>query len=160
MFVLPRSTYPDSFKTEMTVASYGGTNGSRILDPAVLRTPFVVMTSLIAAGTPVSAPDCPFAISSSAFAACSSAKSAVIVINAFRRWSRDSIRSRAPRVSSTDENSRFARPFEAAWIVSSWNGTSVILRGSHGRESGVLPGRVRSPEYPRRRKPLLARPRA
>src|SRR4029453_9460843 len=56
MLVLPRITTPASRSRRTTVASYGGTNSSRIFDPAVDRTPLVTSTSLRARGTPASGP--------------------------------------------------------------------------------------------------------
>src|SRR3954447_19205367 len=52
--VLPTITAPARVRRETTVASYGGTNASRIFDEAVVRTPFVQMLSLSATGTPAS----------------------------------------------------------------------------------------------------------
>ena len=54
MLVLPRNTAPSRSRLAVTVLSYGGTNGSRILLPAVVRTPAVQNRSLIASGMPVS----------------------------------------------------------------------------------------------------------
>src|SRR6266571_7522385 len=54
MFVFPSITSPASLSRVMTLASYGGRKPSSILEPAVVGTPAVQITSLIAAGTPVS----------------------------------------------------------------------------------------------------------
>src|SRR5437879_6568352 len=59
MFVLPSITNPASSSRSITVASYGGTNGSRIFEPHVVRTSFVHMLSLMAQGMPVSGPPLP-----------------------------------------------------------------------------------------------------
>ncbi len=56
MFVLPRIGRPASRSFVTTVASYGGIQPSRIRLPHVVGTPFVVMTSLTAIGTPARAP--------------------------------------------------------------------------------------------------------
>src|SRR5680860_1499753 len=56
MFVLPRITQPASRRRVTTVASYGGTQPSRILDPQVVGIPAVAITSLTATGTPASGP--------------------------------------------------------------------------------------------------------
>src|SRR5262249_37406909 len=53
-FVLPMRTAPAAFNRATTVALYGGTKCSRILDDAVVRTPSVQMLSLSAYGTPAS----------------------------------------------------------------------------------------------------------
>src|SRR5439155_7348275 len=50
--VLPIRTAPASWSRTHGVQSYGGTYGSRIFDPAVLRMPFVASTSLRATGMP------------------------------------------------------------------------------------------------------------
>src|SRR4051794_36842016 len=56
MLVLPRMTTPAALRRAVTVASYGGRQPSRILDPQVVGTPSIVMTSLSASGTPASGP--------------------------------------------------------------------------------------------------------
>ena len=55
MFVLPRMGMPASRRRVTRVASYGGTQPWRILDPHVVGRPRVVMTSLTAIGTPAMA---------------------------------------------------------------------------------------------------------
>ena len=45
---------PFFFKLVTTVESYGGRQPSRIFDPHVVGTPFCVMTSFNASGTPAS----------------------------------------------------------------------------------------------------------
>ena len=52
MFALPRNTAPSRSRLAVTVLSYGGTNGPRILLPAVVRTSAVQNRSLIARGNP------------------------------------------------------------------------------------------------------------
>src|SRR6266540_635834 len=54
MLVLPRITTPALRSRAVTVASYGGTQPSRIFEPHVVGTPSVVSTSLSANGTPAS----------------------------------------------------------------------------------------------------------
>src|SRR3954463_2885350 len=54
MLVLPRIGRPASRSLRTTVASYGGTQPSRILDPQVVGRPLVASTSLTAIGTPSS----------------------------------------------------------------------------------------------------------
>ena len=51
---LPRITAPAASRRATAVQSYGGIKLSRIFEPAVVRTPLVTMTSLIATGTPAS----------------------------------------------------------------------------------------------------------
>src|SRR5215471_19167142 len=53
-FVLPTTMAPALSRRATAVASKGGTNDSRILDEAVVRTPRVQRLSLSASGTPVS----------------------------------------------------------------------------------------------------------
>src|SRR5437773_98769 len=52
--VLPTTIAPARSRRVTTVASYGGTNDSRIFDPAVVRTPRVQRLSFSAIGTPAS----------------------------------------------------------------------------------------------------------
>ena len=52
MFVLPRIGIPAARSRETSVASYGGTQPSRIREPQVVGSPWVAMTSLTAIGTP------------------------------------------------------------------------------------------------------------
>src|SRR5258708_1751335 len=52
MFVLPSMTMPAFLIRVEIVASYGGRQPSRILDPAVVGSPSVTTTSFIANGTP------------------------------------------------------------------------------------------------------------
>ena len=54
MLSLPSTTAPAALSLEVAVASYGGTNDSRILEPQVHGIPSTAMTSLMASGTPVS----------------------------------------------------------------------------------------------------------
>src|SRR5436305_14654203 len=56
-FVLPTITAPAASSREITVASYGGTNVSRMREAAVVRTPRVHRLSLTATGTPASGRD-------------------------------------------------------------------------------------------------------
>ena len=76
-FVFPIIMAPASFSLVTTVASYGGSQPSRILEQAVVATPFVQRLSLTATGTPANGPTVsPFAIAlsmliASAFACCS-----------------------------------------------------------------------------------------
>src|SRR5260370_4703227 len=51
-FILPSTTAPAASMRVTAVQSYGGIYFSRILDPAVVRTPRVLITSLIPTGTP------------------------------------------------------------------------------------------------------------
>jgi len=52
--VLPTMMAPARSRRATAVASYGGTNDSRIFDAAVVRTPRVQMLSFSATGTPAS----------------------------------------------------------------------------------------------------------
>ena len=54
MLVLPRIGIPASRSRVTRVASYGGTQPCRILEPQVVGRPLVAMTSLTAIGTPAS----------------------------------------------------------------------------------------------------------
>ena len=76
MLVFPRITTPFSLSRVTTVESYGGRQPSSIFEPQVVGTPFWVITSLSASGTPASgesfSPFCRFA--STCFA-CSKAPS-------------------------------------------------------------------------------------
>ncbi len=56
MLVLPRMTTSASFRRLVSVASYGGIQPSRILEPTVVGTPLVVKMSFRASGTPASGP--------------------------------------------------------------------------------------------------------
>src|SRR3954447_6899419 len=55
-FVLPTTTAPAARRRSTTVASYGGRQPSRILEPQVVGSPRVHMLSLSATGTPASGP--------------------------------------------------------------------------------------------------------
>src|SRR4029079_3256052 len=73
---LPTITAPAARSFAVTVASYAGTNRSRIFEPAVVRRPAVQMTSLSAIGTPASGPgSSPPATRRSISAAAASARS-------------------------------------------------------------------------------------
>src|SRR4051812_44447668 len=52
MLVLPRTPAPSRRRLAVTVLSYGGTNGSRMRLPAVVRTPLVQNRSLMPSGRP------------------------------------------------------------------------------------------------------------
>src|SRR5690349_11948342 len=52
MLVLPRIGMPAARSLATSVASYGGTQPSRIFEPQVVGRPLVAMTSLTAMGTP------------------------------------------------------------------------------------------------------------
>ncbi len=54
MLVLPKMGIPAARNREVTVASYGDRQPSRILDPQVVGMSTVVKTSLSASGTPAS----------------------------------------------------------------------------------------------------------
>ena len=77
---LPRNTAPSRSRLAVTVLSYGGTNGSRMRLPAVVRTPSVQNKSLIASGMPASGPAAPRASAASAASARASARSGVTVM--------------------------------------------------------------------------------
>src|SRR3989454_4263915 len=81
-FVLPTRTAPARSRRVTTVASYGGTNDSRIRDAAVVRTPRVHRLSFRATGTPPSGASRQRLRSRSISAARASARSAVTVWNA------------------------------------------------------------------------------
>src|SRR5262245_42114492 len=76
-FVLPTITAPAASRRRTTVASYGGTNESRIRDDAVVRMPRTQRLSLSATGTPASGPRAaPLSRARSTSAARASARSA------------------------------------------------------------------------------------
>src|SRR5512139_165331 len=83
-FVLPRTIAPARSSRSTTVAEYGGTNRSRILEHAVVLTPRVQMLSLTATGTPSSGGASDRVRSASIRAARSRARSAVTVVKACR----------------------------------------------------------------------------
>ncbi len=80
---LPRTTAPAVSRRATDVQSYGGIKFSRIFEPAVVRTPDVTITSLIAIGTPASSgKGFPAAASASIRPACARARSSQSVKNA------------------------------------------------------------------------------
>ena len=102
MLVLPRIGSPAARTRATTVASYGGTQPSRILDPQVVGSPAVASTSLTAIGTPSSAEAVrPAARRSSDACAAASAPSVSTWRNACTAPSTAAIRSSAAWVSST-----------------------------------------------------------
>src|SRR5215471_17681679 len=94
-FVLPTTTAPAACRRSTTVASYGGTNVSRILDDAVVRMPRVQMLSLSAIGTPASGADEKSPRRRSMSAARESARSVLTVLKALSDPSTVSMRSSA-----------------------------------------------------------------
>ena len=75
---------PFFFKFEVTVASYGGRQPSKILEPAVVGTPFWVKISFSATGTPArGAKFSPLVLASSIDFACANAPSLSRYKNAF-----------------------------------------------------------------------------
>src|SRR5438046_1638748 len=70
-FSLPRTIAPAASSFATAVQSYGAIKSLRIFDPAVLRTPLVTITSLMAIGTPASGGNgSPFPARSSMRRAC------------------------------------------------------------------------------------------
>ena len=109
MLVLPRIGMPAARSRAVTVASYGGTQPSRIFEPHVVGASVVVNTSLSASGTPVSGDDAsPAATASSAALAATSASELLTCRNAPSWSSISAMRSRCAWVISTDESSRDA----------------------------------------------------
>ena len=94
MLSFPKNTAPSSFSRATTVASYGGTKCSRILEAQVVGMPSVQRTSFRPMGMPVRGRWSPEAILLSASSAAFSAWSAVTVMYAFTLGSTASIRSR------------------------------------------------------------------
>ncbi len=93
---------PASFRRPVSVASYGGTQPSRILEPAVVGTPLVVKTSLSASGTPASGPSSsPLARFASTARAAPSAPSVSTCRKALTFLSTASMRSRCAWATST-----------------------------------------------------------
>ena len=102
MLVLPRIGRPAARTLATTVASYGGTQPSRILEPQVVGSPLVASTSLTAIGTPSSAEaGLPAARRSSDARAAARAPSVSTWRNACTAPSTAPIRSSAAWVSST-----------------------------------------------------------
>ena len=115
-FALPMMTAPAASMRCTAVASYGGTNRSRMREEAVVRTPRTHRLSFTAMGTPMSGPaDAPFARCRSISSARASARSAVTRLNALSDGFCASIRSRNVRHTSTADtvpaaiSSRIAR---------------------------------------------------
>src|SRR5215469_12755117 len=109
MFVLPRMMTPASRSRLVTVASYGGRQPSRILEPQVVGMSAVVMTSLSASGTPASRPSgSPAARLRSTARAAATAPSAATCRNACTWGSTAAIRSRCAWVTSTADTSPLA----------------------------------------------------
>ena len=139
MLVLPRIGMPAARSREVTVASYGGTQPSRIFEPQVVGASVVVNTSLRARGTPASgdAGDSPAAMDLSTAAAACSASSELTCRKAFSSPSTSAIRSRCALVTSTADRSP-AWIFSASWaadkpvISPDWRvgAVTVLLRGS------------------------------
>src|SRR2546423_5683877 len=145
---LPRSTAPASRSLRTTVASSFGTHSARIRDPAVVRIPFVAKRSFTATGIPCSGPLYPPPwISRSAWRACSRARSAVTVMNAFRRGSSVSIRARHDSTSDTGEISRARIASAAASIV--MRRVSGVVAGIDPRSLAALLQRLRAPRSDR-----------
>src|SRR4051812_26777787 len=102
MLVLPRMTTSAAFSRLVTVASYGGMQPGRILEPTVVGTPSVVKMSLSAIGTPASGPSfSPLARFSSTARACARAPSRSTCRKACTFSSTASIRARWASVTST-----------------------------------------------------------
>ena len=102
MLVLPRITTSAAFSRWVTVASYGGIQPSRILEPTVVGTPSVVKMSLSASGTPASGPSrSPAARLASTARAWASAPSRSTCRKACTFSSTASIRARCASVTST-----------------------------------------------------------
>ena len=117
MLALPSSTVPASARRRVMVASSMGTKFSRIFEPAVVRMPRVVSTSLRIIGMPSSGCVSPLARRSSARRACSSATSRVTV-NRLRTVdsSTASMRSRCARATSSADTSRWSRSSRSSRI--------------------------------------------
>ena len=115
--VLPRNTAPAFSNCAVTVLSYGGTNGSRMRLPAVVRTPWVQNRSLMPSGMPASGPASPAASAASAASACASAASGVGVMNAPNAGFSAATASLCAAASSRAENCRACNPARAAAMV-------------------------------------------
>jgi hypothetical protein len=79
--VLPSEMSPAARMNRTTSLSAPGTKSANAADPNVVRTPAVIVRSLMAVGTPCSGPRPSAGTASSAFA-CARASSAVTVTNA------------------------------------------------------------------------------
>src|SRR4051795_5346547 len=103
MLVLPRIGRPAARSRVATVASYGGTQPSRIFEPTVVVRPLVAITSFTAIGTPSSGEaTSPAARRASDARAAASAPSLSTWRNACTAPSTAAIRSRCAMVRSTD----------------------------------------------------------
>ena len=132
MLVLPRIGSPASLSLRTTVASYGGTQPSRIFEPHVVGRPSVASTSLTAMGTPSSAEARrPAARRSSDARAAASAPSASTWRKACTCPSTAEMRSRKAWVSSTLVVSPAARASARAaalrWISGSFGASAEAL---------------------------------
>ncbi len=102
MLVLPRMTTSAAFSFLVRVASYGGTQPSRIFEPTVVGMSCVVKMSLSASGTPASGPSfSPASRLASTARACASAPSRSMCRKAWTFSSMASIRARWASVTST-----------------------------------------------------------
>src|SRR5574337_1320144 len=139
MLVFPSRIASCAFSRRMTVASYGGTYGSRILDAQVVRTPCVQMTSLIASGMPANGgSDVSAARNRSTASACFRAVSSVRVVYAMTCPSRRLIRSSTERTSSTALISRLASSPCISWMVSRERSMVLLLQDSRNPEKEVM----------------------
>ncbi len=94
-FVLPTGIPPAATTRSTTVAVYGGSHPSRILDEHVVATPRVQRLSFSATGTPASGPgSSPRATAASTASAAASASSSITRLNAWISSSRARIVSR------------------------------------------------------------------
>ena len=141
---LPRSTAPACRSFRTTVASSFGTQSARIREPAVVRIPFVANRSFTATGIPCSGPLYrPVSISRSAWRACSSASSAVTVMNALSRGSTASMRARHDSTSETGDTRRVRIASAAASSV--MRRVSCVVAGIDPRSLAALLRRSRVP---------------
>src|SRR4051812_28364254 len=128
MLVLPRMTTSASFSFLVTVASYGGIQPSRILEPTVVGMPSVVKMSLSASGTPASGPSfSPRARFSSTARACARAPSRSTCRKACTFSSTASIRARWASVTSTAVRSPEATFAAISAAVSLMMSVMVVL---------------------------------
>ena len=106
MLVLPTVMAPAAANRVTTVASYGGSQPSRIRDEHVVGTPRVQRLSLRATGTPASGPGSrPSATAASTARAAWRAASSVTWLKAWISPSDSAIRARWPSSTSTAETS-------------------------------------------------------
>src|SRR5581483_4042197 len=129
--VLPTITAPAPTRRSTTVASYGGSQPSRIFDEQVVGTPRVHMLSLRATGTPASGPgSSPRASRPSRASAAARASSAITWLNAC------SSGSRAPMALSASSTTWRAVRLPSRTARAMSTAVSMVPLGSFPQDAG------------------------